>query len=85
MNVYPTVKCPYCGNEFTVSIDKKELAESLHVFRCDVDEHPGCGLPFVVGVELKPVVTTKAIEGYRDNDDWPLDMPYEGPVGLQHP
>lgn len=46
------VKCPHCGNEFDHFVDTETMSRR-QVVVCDVDETPGCDMPFVVEIEVK--------------------------------
>lgn len=63
MQIFFPARCPYCGhdNKFMATMDEPKTR--LIVYTCDIEEG-GCDQPFVVSLELKPVVTIKAIEGY---------------------
>lgn len=75
MKVYFSATCPYCGhtsNFYTVV--ENQGKDRLKVFTCDSEEG-GCDLPYVVSLELKPVVTTLEIGGMMDEfNDKSLSM-----------
>lgn len=77
--------CPYCSHEDSFWRDVQHDSPKLFVHTCD-NEEGGCDLPYVVSLELKPVVTTLEIGGmmdeYREDQ---AEKNYDGPVGLQHP
>jgi DNA-directed RNA polymerase subunit RPC12/RpoP len=58
--VYPTIRCPYCSNEFKMGMRLKP--RSPFVTYCDVDDTPGCGKMFVVVPEVVVTLTGLKVE-----------------------
>lgn len=65
MKVRIFATCPYCGHENHQWLTITSTGTLMEVFTCDFEEG-GCGLPFVVSIELKPTVTIRGIDGMME-------------------
>lgn len=66
MKVYFFADCPYCGhtNKYVTKMDSQYGPHRLiHV--CDAEDG-GCDLPFVIELELKPIVSPIGIVGMAE-------------------
>lgn len=62
MKYFPSVRCPYCNTENTITVDPEAPTYPFQIAVCEL-ENGGCDLPFVVKVRLTVEVTEKAIDG----------------------
>lgn len=62
MKYFPTVRCPYCNTENTITVDPEDHSYPFQIVVCDL-ENRGCDLPFVVDVKITVNAAPRAIDG----------------------
>lgn len=51
--------CPYCGTTTSMYVSHPEDKENkLIPLYCETEARPGCGKPFVVQFQIKPIIQT---------------------------